>query len=114
MVELTDVNRQVLCTEHDLGRPEVDVAVEVLRRHDGEVEVTGERTTVDGVGVLRRLAAGCDVLLRRLVTRTPVAVTTQDPQERLGRPVPRRPSRLDPASSPPTPRQDDHRGDRRG
>ncbi|GAA1315717.1 ThiF family adenylyltransferase [Saccharothrix xinjiangensis] len=63
VVELSNLNRQVLYTEHDLGRPKVDVAMEALRRHNSGVEVTGERTTVDGVGVLRRLAAGCDVLL---------------------------------------------------
>jgi molybdopterin-synthase adenylyltransferase len=63
LVELSNLNRQVLYTEHDLGRPKVDVAIEALRRHNGEVEVTGEETTVDGVGMLRRLAAGCDVLL---------------------------------------------------
>ncbi|MGX7828963.1 HesA/MoeB/ThiF family protein [Actinokineospora sp. 24-640] len=63
VVELSNLNRQVLYTEHDLGRPKAEVAVEVLRRHNGEAEVTGERTTIDGVAMLRRLAAGCDVLL---------------------------------------------------
>ena len=63
VVELSNLNRQVLYTEHDLGRPKVDAAIEALRRHNSDVEVTGERTTVDGSGVLRRLAARCDVLL---------------------------------------------------
>ncbi|QFZ18626.1 HesA/MoeB/ThiF family protein [Saccharothrix syringae] len=63
VVELSNLNRQVLYTEHDLGRPKVDAAIEALRRHNSDVEITGERTTVDGTGVLRRLATGCDVLL---------------------------------------------------
>ncbi|CCH29491.1 ThiF family adenylyltransferase [Actinosynnema sp. NPDC047251] len=63
VVELSNLNRQILYTENDLGRAKVDVAVDVLRRHNGEVEVTGEQTTVDGVWTLRRLATGCDVLL---------------------------------------------------
>ncbi|MGM1058719.1 HesA/MoeB/ThiF family protein [Saccharothrix sp. Mg75] len=63
VVELSNLNRQVLYTEHDLGRPKIDAAIEALRRHNGEVEVTGERTTMGGVEVLRQLATGCDVLL---------------------------------------------------
>ncbi|UVS80572.1 ThiF family adenylyltransferase [Actinokineospora sp. UTMC 2448] len=63
VVELSNLNRQVLYTEHDLGRPKVDVAVEVLRRYHGEAEITGEQITVVGVGMLRRLATRCDVLL---------------------------------------------------
>ncbi|NUT53574.1 MAG: dinucleotide-utilizing protein [Saccharothrix sp.] len=63
VVELSNLNRQILYTEQDLGRPKVDAAVRRLRAHNSEVWVTGERLSVDGPGALRRLAAWCDVLL---------------------------------------------------
>lgn len=63
VVEVSNLNRQILYTEDDLGRPKVNAAVRRLRAHNGEVAVTGERLLVDGPGVLRRLSAECDVLL---------------------------------------------------
>ncbi|UVS78440.1 ThiF family adenylyltransferase [Actinokineospora sp. UTMC 2448] len=63
VVELSNLNRQVLYTEDDVGRPKADAAAERLRSHNREVTVTSERLTVDGPGVLARLAVGCDVLL---------------------------------------------------
>jgi molybdopterin/thiamine biosynthesis adenylyltransferase len=63
VVELSNLNRQILFTEHDLGRPKADAAVDRLRAHNSEVRVTGARTTIDGPGVLRTLATGFDVLL---------------------------------------------------
>ncbi|QQQ80158.1 ThiF family adenylyltransferase [Saccharothrix sp. 6-C] len=62
-VELSNLNRQILYTEHDLGRPKIDAAIGRLRAHNREVTVTGEQLLVDGPGVLRRLSTGCDVLL---------------------------------------------------
>ncbi|MGO1053730.1 ThiF family adenylyltransferase [Crossiella sp. CA198] len=70
-VELSNLNRQILFTEADLGRPKVEVTVERLRAHNSTIEITGERTTIDGPAVLRRLAIGCHVLL----------VTADDPPE---------------------------------
>ncbi|NUT94428.1 MAG: dinucleotide-utilizing protein [Saccharothrix sp.] len=63
VVELSNLNRQVLYTEADLGRPKVEVAVDRLRAHNSHVRVTGERCTVVGPESLRRLAVGFDVLL---------------------------------------------------
>ncbi len=63
VVELSNLNRQILFTEHDLGRAKVDAAVERLSAYDSGVRVTGERLTVDGPAVLRTLATGFDVVL---------------------------------------------------
>ncbi|MGM1062175.1 HesA/MoeB/ThiF family protein [Saccharothrix sp. Mg75] len=63
VVERSNLNRQVLYTEHDLGRSKVDAAVERLRQHNGEVVVTGEHLMINGSQQLEALAADCDVLL---------------------------------------------------
>jgi molybdopterin-synthase adenylyltransferase len=63
VVELSNLNRQMLFSERDLGRSKVDAAVDRLRAHNSGVDVTGERLTVTGPDSLRSLAAGCDVLL---------------------------------------------------
>lgn len=72
VVELSNLNRQILYTERDLGRSKVEGAVRRLREHNGEVQVTGEHLSVDGPTVLRSLAVGCDVLV--LAADTPVAI----------------------------------------
>lgn len=63
IVELSNLNRQVLYTERDIGRPKVQVAVERLRAHNTDIAVSGERLTVTGPDVLARLAGRCDVLV---------------------------------------------------
>lgn len=63
VVELSNLNRQVLFTEADIGRPKVEAAVERLRQHNSDVRVTGATLTVTGPDDLRELAAGSDVLL---------------------------------------------------
>ncbi|GAA4538306.1 ThiF family adenylyltransferase [Amycolatopsis samaneae] len=62
VIELSNLNRQILYTEQDLGRLKVDVAVERLRATNSDIAVTGERTRIDGTASLRALLAGCDVL----------------------------------------------------
>jgi molybdopterin-synthase adenylyltransferase len=63
MVELSNLNRQVLFTERDIGRAKVDVAVERLSAHNRDVAITGERLVVDDPAVLRGLAARFDVVV---------------------------------------------------
>jgi molybdopterin/thiamine biosynthesis adenylyltransferase len=63
VVELSNLNRQVLFTEQDIGRPKVDAAVDRLRAHNSEVRVTGARLPIRGPAALRTLAIGFDVLL---------------------------------------------------
>ncbi|WP_327109803.1 ThiF family adenylyltransferase [Nocardia sp. NBC_01730] len=47
-VELSNLNRQVLYREDDIGKPKVDAAMGHLRALNSDVEVTGERRQVDG------------------------------------------------------------------
>lgn len=63
VVELSNLNRQVLYDEHDIGRPKVDAAVARLRRLNSDIEVIGERRRVSGPADLRALAHACDVLV---------------------------------------------------
>lgn len=63
VVELSNLNRQTLFTEHDIGRPKVEAALDRLRAHNSDVEVTGDRRTIDGPPALRDLALRFDVLV---------------------------------------------------
>jgi molybdopterin/thiamine biosynthesis adenylyltransferase len=63
VVELSNLNRQIIYTEDDLGRLKVDAAVARLRRHNGDIEVTGECLRVRSPDDIVPLAEGCDVLL---------------------------------------------------
>ncbi|MCK2243726.1 MULTISPECIES: ThiF family adenylyltransferase [unclassified Crossiella] len=63
VVERSNLNRHVLATEADLGRPKVDVAVDKLRACNPTIEITGERSIVDGVAAACRLAMRCQILL---------------------------------------------------
>ncbi|WXK64218.1 ThiF family adenylyltransferase [Nonomuraea sp. N2-4H] len=48
VVELSNLNRQLLYTEADIGRPKVEVALDRLRRLNSDIEITGESATVAG------------------------------------------------------------------
>ncbi|GAA2996792.1 ThiF family adenylyltransferase [Actinokineospora diospyrosa] len=63
VVELSNLNRQALYTESDLGRPKVEVIVERLRARNSDIEVSGEFRRVDGPAAVRALAVRSDVLL---------------------------------------------------
>jgi molybdopterin/thiamine biosynthesis adenylyltransferase len=63
VVELSNLNRQILFTERDLGRSKADAAVGRLRAYNSEVRVTGARSAIDGPAALRTLATAFDVLL---------------------------------------------------
>jgi len=62
VVELSNLNRQVLYTEDDLGRAKADVAVGRLRRLNSDIEVTGERRVIGSEADLLSILAGADVL----------------------------------------------------
>lgn len=63
VVELSNLNRQVMYGEDDIGRAKVDVSVERLRRLNSDIEVTGERREVRNETDVRHLVDGCDVLV---------------------------------------------------
>lgn len=71
VVELSNLNRQILFTEGDVGRPKIDAAVERLRAHNRDVEITGEQLTIAGPASLRLLVSAFDVLV----------LAADDPQE---------------------------------
>ncbi|MFF7639224.1 ThiF family adenylyltransferase [Streptomyces canus] len=68
VVELSNLNRQPLYREGDLGRPKAEAAVATLRAVNSDVTVTGERREVRGPEDLAELVAGA-----RQAARTPDA-----------------------------------------
>ncbi len=62
-VELSNLSRQILYTEHDIGKPKADSAVSRLQLLNADVEVTGQRTEATGIEDVLELARDCDVLL---------------------------------------------------
>lgn len=71
VVEMSNLNRQILYTEHDVGRLKVQVALERLRNHNSDISVTGEALAVTGPAALATMAARFDV----------VVLTADQPQE---------------------------------
>jgi len=63
VVELSNLNRQVLYQEADLGRPKVEAGVARLRALSSDVDVTAETRRITGVADLRSLVDGSDVLV---------------------------------------------------
>jgi molybdopterin/thiamine biosynthesis adenylyltransferase len=63
VVGLSDLNRQVLYTEQDLGHPKVEAAVRRLHELNSDVLVTGERRDIDGPEAAKALATGFDVVV---------------------------------------------------
>jgi molybdopterin-synthase adenylyltransferase len=62
-VELSNLSRQILYTEHDIGRPKAEAAVARLRQLNSDIEITGQRMAARGIEDVRGLAQDCDVLL---------------------------------------------------
>jgi molybdopterin/thiamine biosynthesis adenylyltransferase len=62
-VELSNLNRQILYTEDDIGRPKVHAAVRRLRRLNSDIQITGSRLRIEGVDDVISLAEECDVLV---------------------------------------------------
>jgi molybdopterin/thiamine biosynthesis adenylyltransferase len=63
VVELSNLNRQVLFTEQDVGRLKVEVAMEHLRSRNSDIKITGEASTITGPQALAALAARFDVVV---------------------------------------------------
>jgi bacteriocin biosynthesis cyclodehydratase domain-containing protein len=62
-VELSNLSRQVLYTEDDIGSPKADRAVARLRRLNSDIAVTGQRMAATCVADVLSLAQDCDVLV---------------------------------------------------
>jgi molybdopterin/thiamine biosynthesis adenylyltransferase len=62
IVSLSNLNRQVLYTADDLGRPKAEAAVARLRRVNPDVEISAEQTMIGSRAQLARAAAGFDLL----------------------------------------------------
>lgn len=63
VVELSNLNRQVLYTEADLGRPKAVAAVDRLCQLNSDIRVDGSRAEITGIEDVVPLLADCDVLL---------------------------------------------------
>lgn len=62
-VELSNLSRQVIYAEQDIGQPKVRAAVTRLRALNSDIEISGQRLMVTSVNDLHWLAENCDVLL---------------------------------------------------
>jgi molybdopterin/thiamine biosynthesis adenylyltransferase len=62
-VELSNLSRQILYGEDDIGKPKADSAVTRLRGLNADIEVTGRRMEATGIDDVLELARDCDVLL---------------------------------------------------
>ena len=63
VVELSNLSRQVIFSEHDIGQPKADAAVARLCSLNSDIAVTGQRMEATCEQDVRDLAVDCDVLL---------------------------------------------------
>ncbi|MEV6825215.1 ThiF family adenylyltransferase [Amycolatopsis sp. NPDC051102] len=63
VVELSNLARQILYTERDLGRLKLDAAVRRLRARNSDIRITGEALTVTGPAELLALAVRFDLVV---------------------------------------------------
>lgn len=63
VVELSNLARQILFTEDDVGRPKVEAVVRELRARNSDIQVTGQALTVTGPADLIALAARFDLVV---------------------------------------------------
>lgn len=62
-VEESNLTRQLLYAEGDLGKPKIDQAIARLRAMNGSVQVTGTDTKVTGPDDVAELMTGCDMFV---------------------------------------------------
>jgi molybdopterin/thiamine biosynthesis adenylyltransferase len=60
-VELSNLNRQALYTEGDLGKPKADAALPRLRQLNSDIEITAERLQIASQDDCAAAVAGCDL-----------------------------------------------------
>lgn len=63
VVELSNLSRQVIYTEDDIGTAKADAAAARLSRLNTDISVTAERQRITSAGDITPLARDCDVLL---------------------------------------------------
>jgi molybdopterin/thiamine biosynthesis adenylyltransferase len=63
VVELSNLSRQILYAEDDIGRPKADCAVTRLAQLNSDIKVTGQCTEATSTEDVLGLIADCDVLL---------------------------------------------------
>jgi molybdopterin-synthase adenylyltransferase len=85
VVELSNLCRQVLYTEDDIGASKVDAALRRLRRLNSDIEITGQHLHAKSADDIAPLLDGCDVFvlaadrpgeLRRWANRACLAAST--------------------------------------
>lgn len=62
-VEMSNLNRQLLYTEDDIGLPKVDQAVQHLQRINSHIEITGEELEVRSSDDVASLMKKCDLFI---------------------------------------------------
>lgn len=86
-VALSNLNRQILFTEHDIGQPKVPAAVERLRAMNSDVVVEGVEARIESAETARRLIETADfVLLCADVPHPDVQLWTNDAAHAVGIP----------------------------
>jgi molybdopterin/thiamine biosynthesis adenylyltransferase len=62
-VELMNLNRQIVYTDDDVGRPKTEASADRLRRVNPHVKLTTRNAMVDGVAAAREIMAGRDLII---------------------------------------------------
>jgi molybdopterin/thiamine biosynthesis adenylyltransferase len=75
-VDDSNLNRQVLYTEADVGRSKVDVGTERLREANRYVEITGTEREIDSADAARELLRDCDLAVLCADQPTPHRIMT--------------------------------------